>query len=174
MINRAAFVILTMGLAGLSLAHHAYLPPLHRAARRALARRPRRATRRPHAADRERGIRMSRITLPLHTAYGVLVAWLGYCAVQSALNGNAWASVLFTVSVALVLTATIREGRLENALRREAVRAERDARLGRPPLDTAECAATVALAAACCEMWWTSAGVDHDSACSRQHRSDAA
>ncbi|MEL3944840.1 hypothetical protein [Streptomyces sp. LNU-CPARS28] len=111
---------------------------------------------------------------PLHVAYGALLPWLGYCAIQTGRTGNWWATATFAAASALTVIAALREGQLEDALRREAVRDEREARLGRPPLDTAECAASVALAAACCERWWTSAGADHDSACSRQHRSDAA
>ncbi|NUR04368.1 MAG: hypothetical protein HOY79_50045 [Streptomyces sp.] len=36
---------------------------------------------------------------------------------------------------------------------------------GRDPYDSADGVAAVALAEACCERWWTSAGADHDPTC---------
>jgi hypothetical protein len=99
----------------------------------------------------------------LSTAYGALLVWLAYCAVQSALNGAVGACLAFLIGSLLAVTAFIREGALEDALHREAVQAERDAR----PADT-----TPAVAA-CCEPWWTSCGFDHDPTCPNHHRSAA-
>ncbi|MFF5980879.1 hypothetical protein ACFY78_18740 [Streptomyces olindensis] len=116
---------------------------------------------------------MSRLSRPLYAAYGSLLTWLAYCAVQSARNGAVWATVAFVTASALAVTAAIREGELEDALRREAVRAERDARVGTTTADTIDAAAAVALAGACCEAWWTSLGFQHEPTCPNQHRSAA-
>jgi hypothetical protein len=118
---------------------------------------------------------MSRLSQPLYVAYGGLLTWLAYCAVQSARNNAPWACAVFVLGSLLAVVAFVREGDLEDALRREAVRAERDARAGsRPTTDAVDAVATVALAAACCEPWWASAGADHDPTCpNHQHRSAA-
>jgi len=102
---------------------------------------------------------VSRLSRPLYVAYGALLVWLGYCAVISARNGATWACVAFLIGSGLAVTAAIREGDLEDALLREAVRAERTARPAR--------------AEACCERWWTSLATDHDPTCPNQHRSAA-
>ncbi|WP_328439337.1 hypothetical protein OHA71_23655 [Streptomyces sp. NBC_00444] len=117
---------------------------------------------------------MSRFSRPLYIVYGALLAWLAYCAIQSARNDATWACVMFVLASGLAIVAFVREGELEDALRREAVRAERDARAGvRPTTDAIDAAAAVALAAACCEPWWASCGAKHDATCPNQHRSAA-
>jgi len=108
---------------------------------------------------------MSRLSRTLHVVYGALLVWLAYCAVISALNGSPWACVAFVIGSGLAVTAAIREGDLDDALRREAVRAERHARTNK----TAE----AALNEACCERWWTSLATDHDPTCPNQQRSAA-
>lgn len=109
---------------------------------------------------------MSRLSRTLHIAYGALLVWLAYCAVISARNGAPWTCVAFTIGAGLAVTAAIREGDLDDALRRTPVRAER-------PRNAIDETTAVALAAACCETWWTSAGADHEPACPNQHRSAA-
>lgn len=114
---------------------------------------------------------MSHLSRGLYVAYGALLLWLGYCAVLSARNGSPWSCVAFVAGAGLAVTAAIREGDLEDALRREAVLAERAAHPH--PSQRAEDAidetAAVALAAACCETWWTSAGADHEpTTCTRK------
>lgn len=108
---------------------------------------------------------MSRLSRTLHVAYGALLVWLAYCAVISARNGSPWSCVAFVAGAGLAVTAAIREGDLEDALRREAVLAERHARPAAPAHD--------ALAEACCERWWTSLATDHDPQCPNQQRSAA-
>lgn len=110
---------------------------------------------------------MRRLSTSLYVTYGALFCWLAHCAVQSALNAAPWAAAVFVVGSGTTIVAFIREGALEDALRREAVRAERAAR---PQLeDTSDAVVDIALAAACCERWWTSAGAEHDpSHCTRK------
>ncbi|MEV0441843.1 hypothetical protein AB0I84_06030 [Streptomyces spectabilis] len=114
---------------------------------------------------------MRHLPRSLHLAYGALLAWFAYCALQCAANGAAWAAATFAVAAVVAAVATWREGLLEDALHREAVHTQRQAWLARPQLDTTECAAAVALAAACCETWWTTCGTGHDPACPRPHQS---
>lgn len=108
---------------------------------------------------------MSRLSRPLYVAYGALLAWLAYSAVISARNGATWACAAFLIGSGLAVTAAIREGDLEDALRREAIRTERHTRTNQ----TAE----AALNEACCERWWTSLATDHDPNCPNQQRSAA-
>jgi hypothetical protein len=116
---------------------------------------------------------MIRLSRALYAAYGALLVWLAYCAVQSARNGAPWHTAVFVVASGVAITAAIREGELDDALRREAVRAERAAR-PRARLDIAiDDAAAIALAEACCDTWWTSCGFQHDTTCPNQHRSAA-
>ncbi|MGI5196551.1 hypothetical protein ACQEVY_23365 [Streptomyces sp. CA-288835] len=87
---------------------------------------------------------MSRLSRGLYVAYGALLALLAYCAVQSARTGATWACAVFVIGSSLVIVAFIREGELEDALRREAIRAERDARLHPRPADDAVAAVAAA------------------------------
>ncbi len=116
---------------------------------------------------------MIRTARLLYATYGVNIAFLAYCAAQSFRNQAPWFACAFIASSGFLVIASIREGELEDALRREAVRAERDARLHPRPADDAT--AAVALAEACCDQWWTSAGQGHEPTCPHQQpRSNAA
>ncbi|OIJ68583.1 hypothetical protein [Streptomyces mangrovisoli] len=92
---------------------------------------------------------MTRVALL--TAYAGLFCWLAYCAAASALHGGWWQTAVFVLAAPVPLVAASREGLLAEALRREAVRAERGARLAAhngPPLTAVERAAWQRLAAA--------------------------
>ncbi|MET7475104.1 hypothetical protein ABZT17_12185 [Streptomyces sp. NPDC005648] len=111
---------------------------------------------------------MTRPSNLLCSAYIGLFLWLLYCAVQSARHGAWWATVVFVVGTCLAMVAFLREDQLDDLLRREAVRAEREARPVLTPDETADGVVAVALAGECCDRWWTSAGADHDPTCRRQ------
>jgi hypothetical protein len=49
-----------------------------------------------------------------------------------------------------------------------AVRVERAIRPTRRPIGLEDGVIRVALAAACCETWWTSAGTEHEADCRRE------
>ncbi|MFF8656782.1 hypothetical protein [Streptomyces huasconensis] len=124
---------------------------------------------------------MSRLSRPLCAAYGALAVWLAYCAVQTARNGAPWPTAVFVIASGLAVAAVAREGELDEALRREAVHAERAARTRRRTLafeqelaDAIDQVAATALAAACCEPWWTSCGFHHDPTCPNSSQSSAA
>ncbi|MFB8298698.1 hypothetical protein ACFC66_36960, partial [Streptomyces bacillaris] len=104
------------------------------------------------------------MTLPdraLRWLYLAAAALAGHCSVTSARADAWWYAIgLFGVSLLLAVAAG-REYVAANERRAAAVRAERAARpCGLRPI-TGE-VVDAALAAACCERWWTSAGAAHD------------
>jgi membrane protein implicated in regulation of membrane protease activity len=92
-----------------------------------------------------------------------------HCGITSARNGALWyAAGLFAVSL-LLLVALAREYIADDERRAAATRAERAARL-RQPRPAIDGVVAVALAGACCEAWWTSAGAGHEATCTNQRR----
>lgn len=117
----------------------------------------------------------NRLSAPLCIAHSALFCWLAYCAVQSARNNAPWHCAVFVAGSLITIVAFFREDRLDDALHCEAARAERAARPAISNSETAEAVVDVALAGACCETWWTSAGAEHDPECEHQTpRSSAA
>lgn len=110
----------------------------------------------------------NRLSAPLCIAHSALFCWLAYCAVQSARNNAPWHCAVFVTASLITIVAFFREDRLDDTLRREATRAEREARPVISNTETAQAVVDIALAGACCETWWTSAGADHDEVC--RHR----
>ncbi|MGC5364658.1 hypothetical protein ACPXCE_23815 [Streptomyces sp. DT24] len=102
----------------------------------------------------------------LYFCYGVLFGWLVWCAVQSARNGAPWVCAVFVAGSGLVVVAAAREEVLKDALRREAVRTQRDSRVH--PADAGAAVAAVALAGWCCDAWAATAGAEHGPSC-RHH-----
>lgn len=105
---------------------------------------------------------MRRTARALYLAYGAQFCWLAVTAVYAAYQHALWACGAFALGSALTVVAFMREGALEDALLREALRAERAARPTPAAEDAIDATTAVALAAACCEPWWTSAGAEHD------------
>ncbi|MFF7452140.1 MULTISPECIES: hypothetical protein [unclassified Streptomyces] len=110
----------------------------------------------------------NRLSGPLCLTHSALFCWLAYCAVQSARNNAPWHCAVFVTASLITIVTFFREDRLDDALRREAARAELAARPAIGNNETAEAVVNVALAGACCETWWTSAGAEHDTVC--RHR----
>ncbi|MFF5984391.1 hypothetical protein ACFY78_36670 [Streptomyces olindensis] len=117
---------------------------------------------------------MNRLSVPLYAAYGALFAWLAYCAVQSARNGALWACAVFAVGSGVVVIAYFREDQLEAALHREAERADDTRPTDSSPRDAIDAVAAVAMAGACCEVWWATAGAQHEPGCRRSAQRSAA
>jgi hypothetical protein len=123
---------------------------------------------------------MTRHGRALCSIHGALGIWLAYCAVQSGRNGVAWAVILFAAASLVPVISVIRETELADVQRGVAIRAERETHprlpdaIERHLADAIDQAAAVALAAACCEIWWTSTGREHEDACPKNdHRSAA-
>jgi uncharacterized membrane protein SpoIIM required for sporulation len=70
--------------------------------------------------------------------------------------------LLLTAAAGILIGLYAREKRRQR--RREAHAAEHAAR---PLIDCADGVVAVALAAACCETWWPTAGTGHDDTCPR-------
>ncbi|MCW5253543.1 hypothetical protein [Streptomyces sp. SHP 1-2] len=98
----------------------------------------------------------------LYVGYGVLFGWLAWCAVMSARNGALGVCGVFVAGSGLVMAAVLREGMLEDALRREVLR-ERSA--GRGVTDASDAVVAVALAGWCCDAWAATAGAEHARSC---------
>jgi hypothetical protein len=120
---------------------------------------------------------MNRPARALCTLYLAAALFLAYATVQQALYGEAWAVAALAACSLVPLIAFIREtGRDDAATTARSlfgpVNAAR-ARRGRPSLPRrtpgAELTVAAAMAAACCEVWWATAGADHDPAtCTRK------
>lgn len=106
-----------------------------------------------------------RLLHALAALYALTALALAHFAVTSWQHG-AWphAAVLAAASI-LLTTATIHHSYQRDELR--AARVEL-ARASRPPEPAIDGVIAVALAGACCEMWWTSAGAEHEAECRHQ------
>lgn len=117
---------------------------------------------------------MTRHGRALCSLHGLLGIWLAYCAVQSGRAGVAWAVIVFAAASLVPVISVIRETELADQQRGVAIRAERAARLQAWADEDAAALARAELAAACCDIWWTSAGADHEDDCPKNdHRSAA-
>jgi hypothetical protein len=120
---------------------------------------------------------MTRLARTACTIYIAASLFLAYATVQQALYGEAWAVAALAACSLVPLVAFIREtGRDDTTANARSlfgpVNAARHRR-GRPPLPRrtpgAEIAVAAALASACCEAWWATAGAEHDPAtCTRK------
>jgi hypothetical protein len=119
---------------------------------------------------------MTRFARVVCSIYGATSLFLAYATVQQAMYGALWAVAALAACSLVPLIALIRE--TEHA---EATAIARDLfstdgarnRTARPTLPRrtpgAEITVAEAMAAACCETWWATAGAEHDPAtCSRE------
>ncbi|MEV5953749.1 hypothetical protein AB0M11_08220 [Streptomyces sp. NPDC051987] len=105
---------------------------------------------------------MSRLTTLLACCYLLAAGFLLHCGAASYRDGHhlyagAFAGTAALLGLAVILDACQREERHD--LRAELERATR------PPATRASAedgVVAMALAGACCERWWTSAGAEHD------------
>lgn len=110
-----------------------------------------------------------RLTHALAAGYTGAAAWLGYCAHASWQHGSLpWVFGYAAIAV-LLLTAVAHHAWQRDELRFLAARLERATRPADTRPDTEDGVVRIALAAACCERWWTSAGTNHDpDTCTRK------
>ncbi|ELP61760.1 hypothetical protein PV735_11260 [Streptomyces turgidiscabies] len=86
---------------------------------------------------------------------------LAHCAVISDQNGAPSYTAFFALASVLLLTASALHARHRKQLRAAQSVLDRPAR--RPRVGSVEDGVVaVALAGACCERWWTSAGAEHE------------
>ncbi|MER5600532.1 hypothetical protein [Streptomyces sp. NPDC002265] len=120
---------------------------------------------------------MTRLAHTLCAIYGATALFLAYATVQQALYGALWAVGALSVSSLVPLIALVREIVHSDTMlaARAMVDSAHDAldHVARPSLPRrtpgAEITVADALAAACCEVWWATAGAEHDPAtCSKK------
>ncbi|MEV0114654.1 hypothetical protein AB0H77_15580 [Streptomyces sp. NPDC050844] len=117
---------------------------------------------------------MSRLARTLCSLHGLLGIWLAYCTVQQFRYGEAWAAIVFAAASIVPVISVVRESELADEQQAEAIRAETEARRLAWADEDAAALARAELAAACCELWWTSTGEDHEATCPKNdHRSAA-
>ena len=120
---------------------------------------------------------MTRFARVVCMIYGAAALFLAYATVEQALHGEVWAVAALAACSLVPLIGLMRE--VEHADEMAAARALVEHanavldRADRPPLPRrtpgAEGVVAVAMAAACCEVWWATAGADHDPAtCTRK------
>jgi len=108
-----------------------------------------------------------RLTHALACLYGLVALGLISCALAHTQHGD-WPAAALTAGAAILLATAI----AHHAYQRDELRAARREieALSRPRDRRASLedgVVRVALAAACCERWWTSAGAEHDH-CTRK------
>jgi hypothetical protein len=110
-----------------------------------------------------------RLTHALAALYALLAVCMLRCALVSYQHGSLPYTALFAaVSVALA-TAIAHHAYLRDELRAAQARPERATRPPRQRASLEDGVVAVALAAACCERWWTSAGAEHEpTTCTRK------
>ncbi len=114
---------------------------------------------------------MTRTAHALCWAYVLGSALTTYCAVASVENhAPDYGAGLGAVTVLLV-TAAVREYIAADEQRAAAVRAERAARLhGRAAENGMRASLAHLHEDACCDLWWTSCGIQHARTCKTQRR----
>jgi hypothetical protein len=115
---------------------------------------------------------MTRFARVVCMIYGAAALFLAYATVEQALHGEVWAVAALAACSLVPLIGLMRETEHSDAVAN--ARALVDS-VARPPLPRrtpgAERVVAVAMAAACCEVWWATAGAEHDPAtCTRSSR----
>ena len=106
-----------------------------------------------------------RLTHALAVLYALTALGLARCAVVSWQNGSWPFALFFAGASVLLMTATIHHSWQRDELRYAHALLEH---ASRPPEPAVEGVIAVALAAACCERWWTSAGAEHEVGCRQE------
>lgn len=116
---------------------------------------------------------MKHLTTTLCAMYFAASVALLRCAVISQQNGSPGYCALFAGCAVLLALGIVHHAYHRDELRAALVRLDRATR-PRDATPAVDGVVAVALAAACCETWWTSAGADHEPTCpNHQHRSAA-
>lgn len=109
-----------------------------------------------------------RLTHALAAVYALVACGLLRCAVISHQHGSLVYTAFFTAAAACLATAIAHHAYHCDELRAARVALERATTL-HGVASAEDGVIRVALAAACCETWWATAGADHDPAtCARK------
>lgn len=117
---------------------------------------------------------MTRFARAICSVHAALFVLLAYCTVRQFQYGEAWAGWMFAAAAFVPLVSLAREAEHADEQQAKAIRAETEARRLAWADEDAAALARAELSAACCDIWWTSAGADHEDTCPRRdHRSAA-
>lgn len=112
---------------------------------------------------------MTRLTHTLAALYTLAALALIAAAKTSHDHGHTGWGLLYLTCAVLYAAAVFHHGYHRDELRAVRRQLERAARPPEPYRSRIDDAVAIALADACCELWWTSAGTDHDPAtCTRK------
>jgi hypothetical protein len=116
---------------------------------------------------------MTRLARVVCSIYGAASLFLAYATVQQAMYGALWAVAALSACSVVPLIGLVRETEHADAMAKARVFGVPAAAADRPPLPRrtpgAELVVTDAVAAACCDAWWATAGAEHDPAtCTRK------
>lgn len=105
---------------------------------------------------------MTRLTHALACLYALVACGLVRCAMVSHQHGSVPYTLFFVGAAVLLSTAIVHHAYHRDELRFALARLEAASRPPGPPRPAIDGVVAVALAAACCETWWASAGDEHD------------
>ena len=103
-----------------------------------------------------------RLTHALAGLYAIVALGLAYCSVASWHNGSLPYTAFFAGASILCVTAVAHHSYQRDEIRHAHAEIDALKRASRPSADASDGVVAVALAAACCERWWTSAGAEHE------------
>ena len=111
-----------------------------------------------------------RLTHALAVLYAVVALGLAYCSVVSWHNGSLPYTAFFAGASILCVTAVAHHSYQRDEIRHAHAEIDALKRASRAAsADLSDGVVKVALAAACCERWWTSAGAEHEpTTCTRK------
>lgn len=112
---------------------------------------------------------MKRVTHLLAALYTLAAVGLTRCAYASQQHGSTLYACFFAGTAVLLACALAHHAYHRDELRFALARLEAASRPPGPPRPAIDGVVAVALAAACCETWWASAGDEHDpTTCTRK------
>lgn len=110
-----------------------------------------------------------RLTHALAGLYAVVGLGLAYCSVVSWHNGSLPYTAFFAGASILCVVAVAHHSYQRDEIRHAHAEIDALKRASKPPTDASDGVVAVAMAAACCERWWTSAGAEHEpTTCTRK------
>lgn len=110
---------------------------------------------------------MRHVTSTLCALYAAAAAVMLHAAAISHTNGSPGWTATFSILAILLAFGVAHHAYMRDEMRAALARLERASRP--PPTPATDAVVAVALAAACCETWWATAGAHHDPAqCTRK------
>jgi hypothetical protein len=113
------------------------------------------------------------LTHGLAVLYALVALGLAHCAVVSWEHHSLPYAAFFAGASILLLIAVTHHSYQRDEIRHRHAEIDALKRAARQPADASDGVVAVAMAGACCERWWTSAGAEHDDPehCTRKGQS---